>query len=107
MARKKRKAKFAGRKQSVPGLVGLALSIVCIVALFAILSASYKGAGSLSMYIGELGLLIGIIDIVALVLCIKGLRDEDAFKVFPLIGTIVGGVGVLSYIGIYVLGILY
>ena len=62
--------------------------------------------GMVSMYVGSLGIVALVLGIIALVLGIGVLKDEEAYKVFPGFGVALGGIASLSWVGIYILGII-
>ena len=107
--RKKRRRgnyKFTEKTQSKRGIAGFVLA-ACSLGIFAYVvwnSFSHEGAGS--MYLGSAGVTSMILSIVAVSLSVMSLREEDSFKLFPYMGTFCSGLALVTWIALYVIGIV-
>lgn len=106
MRRRRRKYKFSGKKQYPKGIASFGIGFVSDICLFLAVRGAFLGDGTLSLYIGSLGIVAFVLAVIALVLGISVLKDEEAYKVFPGFGVAFGSIAALSWIGIYVLGIM-
>jgi len=98
--------KFTEKTQSKRGIAGFVIALVSI-GIFAYVvwnSFSHEGAGS--MYLGSAGVTSAILSIVAFVLAVMSLREEDSFKLFPYLATICSGLSLVTWIALYVMGIV-
>ena len=97
--------KFTEKTQSKRGIVGFVIAAISI-GIFAYVvwnSFSHDGAGS--MYLGSAGVTSMILSVVAFVLAIMSLREEDSFKLFPYLATFCSGLSLFTWIALYVMGI--
>ena len=107
--RKKRRRgnyKFTEKTQSKRGIAGFVIAVVSI-GIFAYVvwnSFSHEGAGS--MYLGSAGVTSMILSVVAVVLSVMSLREEDSFKLFPYLGTLCSSVALVTWIALYVMGVM-
>lgn len=105
-SRRRRKYKFSGKKQYPKGIASFGIGVISDICLFFSLRSAFLGDGSLSLYIGSMGIVALVLAVTALVLGIGVLKDEEAYKVFPGLGVACGGIATLSWVGIYILGII-
>lgn len=106
-AKKKRRAKFSGRKRSVRGYIGLGINVLAIMAYIVMINIAFVKEGNAKMFIGSIGLLAVLGVFIGTILDILALGEEDVYKLIPIVGTVIGVVGILIGVGIYVIGILY
>lgn len=98
--------KFTEKTQSKRGIAGFVIAAVSI-GIFAYVvwnSFSHEGAGS--MYLGSAGVTSMILSVVAFVLAVMSLREEDSFKLFPYLATLCSGLSLAAWIALYVMGIV-
>ena len=89
--RKKRRRgnyKFTEKTQSKRGIAGFVIAAISIGILAYVVWNSYSHDGAGSMYLGSAGVTSMILTIVAVVLSVMSLKEEDSFKLFPYLGTI-------------------
>ena len=67
-------------------------------------SYSHEGAGS--MYLGSAGVASMILSVVAFVLAVMSLREEDSFKLFPYLAVISATLALGTWVALYVMGIV-
>lgn len=106
LKRRRRKFKFSGKKQYPKGIASFGIGLLSDVGLFWAIRMAFMGNGTLSLYVGSLGIVAFVLAVVSLVLGISVLKDDEAYKLFPGFGVACGGLATLSWIGIYFLGIL-
>ncbi len=104
--RRRRKFKFSGKKQYPKGIASFGIGLVSDICLFASIRLAFIKNGTLSMYAGSIGIVAFALALTALILGISVLKDDEAYKLFPGFGVACGGIATLSWIGIYILGIL-
>ena len=64
------------------------MSIISIGILVAAVVGSFDSRGNGSMYLGSAGVTSMLIGICALVLAVKSLGEENSFKLFPYLSTL-------------------
>ena len=107
VARKRReKAKFSGRTHSKRGIVSFVLGIMSIIAFLSLINYTFILKGQGSKYIGSIGIFVFMMTIVGLILGIKGLREEDVYKMAPLIGLILNIISILILMAVFAYGIV-
>lgn len=107
--RKKRRRgnyKFTEKTQSKRGIAGFAIAAVSIGIFVYVVWNSFSRDGAGSMYLGSAGVTSMILAIVAAVLSVMSLREEDSFKLFPYLAVISSGLALVTWIGLYVMGFM-
>lgn len=82
------------------------LSVISIAIFVAVTLNSFWHGGNGSMYLGSAGVSSMLLGIVALVLALKSLGEENSFKLFPYLATIVSFLTTGIWITLYVVGFL-
>ncbi len=98
--------KFTEKTQSKRGIVGFVIAIVSIGIFSYVVWNSFSHEGAGSMYLGSAGVASMILSVVALVLSIMSLGEEDSFKVFPYLGTFCSAAALITWIALYVMGMM-
>ena len=106
MRRRRRSYKFTEKTHSKKAIVSFVLAAVTLVTYFVFVYLSYQTAGQLSAYFGAFGVLAMLIAVVALVLSITTLKEEDSFTLFPKMAMITSVLSTLLWIGNYVQGFM-
>lgn len=104
MRRHKRGYKFTEKKQSKRGIFAWILSLLSLTVLVAVIWNSFSHRGSGSMYLGSAGVASMLLGIVAFVLAIKSLREENSFKLFPYLATVSSFLAAGIWVTMYVAG---
>ena len=104
MRRRRNNYKFTEKTHSKRGIVSFSISVVAILLYLIFVYLSFKGAGTLSMYYGSIGVFAMLLSVVALVTSIISLYEEDTFKIFPRLGFGTSIIASLCWIGTYVIG---
>lgn len=105
--RKKRKRsnyKFTEKKQSKRGIAGFVIAIVSIGIFGYVVWNSFLHDGAGSMYLGSAGVASLLLSVVAVVLAVMSLKEENSFKLFPYLATICSGLILATWIGLYIVG---
>lgn len=108
MTRRKRRrdrAKFSGRKQSIRGLLGFGIVLAALVALLTSVNFAFMKEGKAGIILGDTGVLCMFLTFVGWIIEIMALTEEDIYKLVPVIGTVLGSLTLLSWIGIYCIGV--
>ena len=106
MRRRRRSYKFTEKTHSKKAIVAFALAAVTLVTYFVFVYLSYQAAGQLSAYYGGFGFLAMLVAIVAVVLSITTLKEEDSFAFFPRMAMITSTISTLLWVGNYVQGFM-
>lgn len=105
MAKRHRKGyKFTEKTQSKRGILALMLSVVSMVIFAAVTLNSFHHGGNGSMYLGSAGVSSMLLGVVALVLALKSLGEENSFKLFPYLATICSFLTTGVWVALYVVG---
>lgn len=67
---------------------------------------SFHHGGNGSMYLGSAGVSSMLVALVAVVLAVMSLREEESFKLFPYMSTVLSFLAAGMWIAIYVIGFL-
>ncbi|MCR4956634.1 MAG: DUF6142 family protein [Lachnospiraceae bacterium] len=105
-SRNKSKAKFSGRKQSKRAIAGLVLVALALISLLVSINLAFIQEGKAGTLIGSLGLASLIFAVVGLVMEILSLKEEDVYKLIPIVGTVLGALTGASWLAIYIVGIV-
>ena len=107
MRRKRRgNYKFTEKKQSKRGIAAFCIALVSIGIFIYVVWNSYTHDGAGSMYLGSAGVASMILSIVAFVIAILSLGEEDSFKLFPYMSLVGSFLAMGTWIGLYVTGFL-
>lgn len=98
--------KFTEKTQSKRGIAGFVIAAISIGIFIYVVWNSYTHDGAGSMYLGSAGVSTMILSIVALVLSIKSLKEEDSFKLFPYLATGSSFLALGTWIGLYIAGFM-
>lgn len=98
--------KFTEKTQSKRGIVGFLIAAVSIGIFSYVVWNSYSHEGAGSMYLGSAGVASMILSIVALVLAIMSLKEENSFKLFPYLAVVSSTLALGTWIALYVMGIV-
>ena len=104
MRRKRRSYKFTEKTHSKKAIVSFVLAAITLVTYFVFVYLSYQAAGQLSAYYGAVGVLAMLVAIVAAVLAITTLKEEDSFVFFPRMAMVTSVLSTLLWIGNYMQG---
>lgn len=104
--RHKRGYKFTEKRQSQRGIAALILSVVSMAIFVAVTLNSFWHGGNGSMYLGSAGVSSMLLGAVALVLALKSLGEENSFKLFPYLATIVSFLTTGVWVALYVIGFM-
>ena len=106
MAQRRRRKygyKFTEKTQSKKGIVAFILAVLSIAIFIYVIVNSFHHGGNGSMYLGSAGVSSML---VAVVLAVMSLREEESFKLFPYMSTVLSFLAAGVWIAIYVIGFL-
>ena len=107
MRRRRRSSyKFTEKKQSKRGIIAFCIAMVSIGIFCYVVWNSYSHDGAGSMYLGSAGVASMLLSIVAFVISVLSLKEEDSFKVFPYLSFICSFLAMGTWIGLYVVGFM-
>lgn len=98
---------FTNRNHPLKGIMATILGILSIITLATAVYLSYKGGGISSARYGAAALLAVIFMIIGIGLAAYSLMEKDNFKLFPILGILLNGIGfgmlsLILYAGAYV-----
>lgn len=96
--------KFTERTHSVKGIAGLVLAIISIVSGVGLTSVSYANAGAGTVYLGSGGVLAMLVALAAFILAVMSMKEEDRYRIFPVMSLVFGIVALVGWVVIYVSG---
>ena len=109
MAQRRRRKygyKFTEKTQSKKGSAAFFLAVLSIAIFIYVIVNSFHHGGNGSMYLGSAGVSSMLVALVAVVLAVMSLREEESFKLFPYMSTVLSFLAAGMWIAIYVIGFL-
>ena len=103
---RRRSYKFTEKTHSKRAVVSAAMAGVSLLMYFAFVYLSYSVGGALSAYYGAFGFMAMLVAIVALVLSIPTLKEEDSFVLWPRLALSSSVLATLLWMGTYIQGIM-
>lgn len=98
--------KFTEKKQSKRGIIASCIAFLSIGIFAYVVWNSYTHEGAGSMYLGSAGVASMILSVVAFVVAVLSMREEDTFRLFPYLGLICSFLAMGTWIGLYVIGFM-
>lgn len=97
--------KFTEKTHSKRGMVATGLAAVLLVLYVVFVNLAFRADGKLSMYYGSAGVMAMLVSVIAAVIAIGSLKEEDSFKLFPRLGLGLSIISMVCWIGTYVMGV--
>lgn len=98
--------KFTKKKQSKRGIAALFLA-VCSIGIFVYtVINSFRHGGNGSMYLGSAGVASMLVAFSAFVLAVRSLKEEQSFKLFPYLSTVLSFAAACIWTAVYLIGFL-
>ena len=94
------------KTQSKKGIAAFFLAVLSIAIFIYVIVNSFHHGGNGSMYLGSAGVSSMLVALVAVVLAVMSLREEESFKLFPYMSTVLSFLAAGMWIAIYVIGFL-
>lgn len=104
--RRRNRYKFTGKSHSKKGIIISVASAAQLVAFISIINKAARSEAGLSQYYGSLGCVLFVVGIASLVLAIQSNMEEESFKLFPHIATILSILVILCWAGTYISGLM-
>lgn len=98
--------RFTEKEHSVRGVISLTIAILSIMIGTAMIAFSFQSKGNGGIYLGSGGMLSLFLAIAAFVLAIQSMREENRYKLFPVMATLISGLALLGGISLYMIGFL-
>lgn len=102
----KKNYKFTEKTQSKRGILALILALLSMGIFLAVVTNSFHNGGEGSMYLGSAGVASMLLGIVALVIAVMSLREENSFKIFPYLATVFSFLAAGVWVALYVTGFM-
>lgn len=103
---KRRKIQFTDKKHPKRGIVSSVIATASLIMMCALFIGSSHVKGQAGISYGYLGFLNLIVSIVGLVLAFRCFKEEEIYKITPTFGVAVNGIVLISYVALYILGVL-
>ena len=98
--------RFTEKEHSVKGIASLTLAVLSLILGIVMIVISFQNKGNGSVYLGSGGVLSLLMTIVAFVLAIQSMREENSYRLFPVIATLVSILALAGGISLYIIGFL-
>lgn len=109
MKRKKRRRrgyKFTEKTHSKKGIFAFFLAVCSMLVFLYVVINSFRRAGNGSMYLGSAGVCSMLVAVAAFFLAVSSLKEEESFKLFPYLSTVMSFFASGVWIAVYVAGFL-
>lgn len=100
----KKKFQFTSKKHSRQGVIAVLLGLLAALIMGAALLSAYLQKGHAGKYVAILGFLAMLITAAGLCFGIRGMKEEDVYRLLPFLGCGVNLLLLAGYAMIYVLG---
>ena len=104
--RRRRSYKFTEKTHSKRAIISAAMAGSSLIMYLVFIYLSYSVGGQLSTYYGGFGFLAMMVAIVALVLSIPTLKEEDTFTLFPKLALGMSVLSTLCWVSTYISGFM-
>ena len=102
--RRRRNYKFTEKTQSKRGIGALLLALLSVGVFIGVLVVSYQNRGAGSVYLGSAGVAAMLLAIVAFGLAVRSLGEENSYRLFPYLSTMVSFLITGAWVALYVIG---
>ena len=104
MRRKRRTSyKFTEKTHSRKGMLSLGTALISLIIGIVVVVISVQSTGNASVYVGSAGLFSFLLSVVALIIGIRSLKEEESYKIFPGMGVLVSAIAFFSWLAVYIL----
>lgn len=105
--KRNRNVKFTNKGYSRVGIASLVLSACSLVWLIYAICQTYVQGDAAGNVLGGVGMLALVLQIFALVLAVRALREEDVFRGIPKLAAVAAALLLLLWMAVYGLGLYY
>lgn len=105
MRRKNKNVKFTNKNYSKVGIVSLVLSVFSLGWLIYAVSQAFLAGDAAGNVLGGVGMLALVVQILALVLAVRALREDDVFRGIPKAAATTAAILLLLWAAVYGLGV--
>lgn len=105
--RRKRNYKFTEKTQSKRGICAFSIAAISVGVLIYVIINSFENRGNGSMYLGSAGVTSLLLGMVSFVIAVKSLREENSFKLFPYLSTVISFLVTGVWMALYIAGMMY
>ena len=104
--RRRNRYKFTEKVHSKKGILSMCIAIALILEFILFIYLAFANAGNFSAYYGSAGVLSIILTIVAFIIAVQSMYEEDSFKLFPGLGCFFSVIAFLIWTGTYIMGFM-
>lgn len=101
-----RRYKFTEKTQSKRGIAALIMALLSLLSFGIMALNAFRLDGNLSIYIACYGILAWILAIVAVILAVRSLKEEETFRTIPYAATGLSIITALIWSAVYIGGIV-
>ena len=96
---------FAGRKHPVEGIISTIIAIITFSICIVLFYLSTKEHGASGIYLGLFGVLLLFFALAGIIVGVKGIRKEDIYFTYPVIGLVGNGCLFVGLLVLYLMGL--
>lgn len=100
----KRRYKFTGKRQSGWGIASTVAGVAALIMTVSAAVAAYMQSGQAGRIIGVLGFVALFLSVLGMYYGIRGIRQEDVYRLFPWMGFVINWMILAVFVMIYILG---
>lgn len=102
-----RRLKLNDKKHSLKGKIGTTLGVIAIlIQIVSMFIIAFSGEEGETYLFGILGIISFIVSVAGLIISIMGFKEDETFKTFPTIGTLLNLFMFTAYVWMYIVGTL-
>ena len=100
----KKRYKFTDKNQSKNGIISASFGAAALLLTGGIFAAAYSADGQAGKAVAVLGFLALLLSAGGLYYGVRGLKEEDTYRLFPYLGSWMNGAVLAAYALIYLAG---
>ena len=98
--------KFTDKTQSKRGILSFVLAAISIAVFMVVILLSFQNRGNGTMYLGSAGVSSMLLSVVAFVLAMISLGEENSYKIFPYLATVLSFLSLGIWVALYIVGFM-
>ena len=106
MSRRRRNYKFTEKSHSKRAIAAFVVAGLLFLLYLVLVYLAYIGNGGLSTYYGSIGVMAMLLSVVAFIVSLTCLGEEDSFQMFPRLALVTSLLSSVCWIGTYAMGFM-